>query len=73
MWLNGAILSSSGASGKPRALQCIHRRHFATHTEVYDAVADYIDNFYNPRRLHSSNDYLSPMHAELQLAQAMAA
>jgi transposase InsO family protein len=53
--------------------ECIHRRHFATHTEVYDAVADYIDNFYNPRRLHSSNDYLSPMHAELQLAQAMAA
>ena len=53
--------------------ECIHRRHFATRTEAYDAVANYIDNFYNPRRRHSTNNYLSPMHAELQLAQAMAA
>ena len=53
--------------------ECIHRRHFATRTEAYDAVANYIDNFYNPRRRHSTNNYPSPMHAELQLAQAMAA
>jgi hypothetical protein len=40
--------------------ECIHRRRFATRTEAYDAVANYIDNFYNPRRRHSTNDYLSP-------------
>jgi transposase InsO family protein len=41
--------------------------------EAHDAVAHYTDNFYNPRRRHSTNNYLSPMHAELRLAQAMAA
>lgn len=48
-------------------------RFFATRTEAYDAVANYIDSFYNPRRRHSTNNYLSPMHAELQLALAQAA
>lgn len=38
-----------------------------------DAVAAYIDGFYNPRRRHSSNEYLSPIDRNLQSARAMAA
>ena len=53
--------------------ECVMRQHFATRTEAYDAVAAYIDGFYNPRRRHSSNEYLSPIDRELQSARAMAA
>jgi len=40
--------------------ECLHRQPFATRTEAYDAIADYIDGFYNPIRRHSAIDYLSP-------------
>ena len=29
-------------------------------------VTDYIDNFYNPERRHSTLDYLSPIEYELR-------
>jgi putative transposase len=37
---------------------------FATRTEVYDAVAAYIDGFYNPVRRRSSAEYLRPIDFE---------
>lgn len=42
----------------------LSRRAFATHTEAYDAVAKFIDGFYNPTRRHSALGYLSPIHFE---------
>lgn len=36
---------------------------FATRTEAYDAISDYIDNYYNARRRHSSID----LHQALSL------
>lgn len=35
-----------------------------SHDAAYSAVAEYIDEFYNPRRLHSSAGYRSPLDAE---------
>jgi len=31
-----------------------------TYVELPHATADYIENFYNPRRRHCSLDYLTP-------------
>jgi putative transposase len=36
----------------------------ATRTEAHDAVHDYIENFYNPRRRHSANGFRSPVAFE---------
>lgn len=40
-------------------------RRFETRTEARAAIAEYIDGFYNPVRLHSRLGYLSPIHFEL--------
>ncbi|MEM9865414.1 MAG: IS3 family transposase [Myxococcota bacterium] len=50
----------------------LHRQAFATRTEAYDAIAAFIDGFYNPIRLHSSLNYLSPIQYELQPLQEAA-
>jgi putative transposase len=44
--------------------ELVHRRVFATHTEAYDAVRDYIDGFYNGVRRHSTIGYHSPVEFE---------
>ena len=36
-----------------------------TYVELATAMADYIVNFYNPSRRHSSLDYLTPDEFEL--------
>jgi putative transposase len=43
-------------------LECelVDRSRWRTHAEARSAVFDYIEGFYNPRRRHSSLDYLSP-------------
>ena len=38
-----------------------------------DAIDDYIRNFYNPVRLHSTNGFLSPLEAELRFESRIAA
>ena len=40
--------------------ELIHRQPWPTRRAATDAVADYIEGFYNPYRLHSSLGYLSP-------------
>ena len=47
-------------------LECefLARHRFRTQTEARNAVFDFIEGFYNPRRRHSSIGYLSPMDFE---------
>ena len=53
--------------------ELVHRTSFATQTEAYDALADYIDNFYNPIRRHSSIGNRSPVEHESSSAAQLAA
>ena len=41
--------------------ELLHRRSWPTRRMTKDAVASYIEEFYNPYRLHSSLDCNSPM------------
>lgn len=43
---------------------------FATFTQAERAIADYIDNFYNHQRRHSTLDYLCPVEFELRAQRA---
>ena len=47
-------------------LRCelINRRRFAMHGGAADAIIDFIENFYNTRRLHSAIGYESPANFE---------
>jgi putative transposase len=47
--------------------ETVYHRRFATRAEAKAALFDYIETFYNPRRLHSSLGYLSPINFESQL------
>jgi hypothetical protein len=40
---------------------------------AYDAISDYIDNYYNPKRRHSAAENLSPINFELAHAGQLAA
>ena len=45
--------------------ELVHRCVFQTRSEAYDAISDYIENYYNARRRHSTNDYITPIAFEL--------
>jgi putative transposase len=49
-------------------LECelIDRSTFRTHAEARMAIFEFIEGWYNPRRRHSSIDYLSPINYERQ-------
>lgn len=49
-------------------MERVWQHQYANHAEAIHDVADYIVNFYNPMRLHSTLDYLSPNAFELQAA-----
>jgi len=66
---DNAVAESFFASLKK---ECLHMQPFATRTEAYDAVARYIDGFYNPVRRHSALGYVSPMSYEQYEALARA-
>jgi len=55
--------------------ELLHRQGWPTGRAAKDAVARYIEGWYNPRRLHSSLGYLSPNQFEQRyfLNQAQAA
>jgi transposase InsO family protein len=53
--------------------ELIHRRSWASITQVRRAVFEYIEIFYNRRRLHSSLGYLTPAEYEQQIHQPTAA
>jgi len=44
----------------------LHDKDFATLQEAQRAIFDYIETFYNPRRLHSALGYQSPVDFELE-------
>jgi transposase InsO family protein len=44
--------------------ELIYRRCFKTRSEARQAIFDFIETFYNRRRLHSSLNYLSPVDFE---------
>lgn len=50
-------------------MELIYRRRFRTRQEAKAAIVEYIELFYNRRRLHSSLGYLSPVEYE-ELANA---
>lgn len=41
-------------------IELLDRKKWMTYVELATAMADYIENFYNPRRRHSSLGYLTP-------------
>jgi putative transposase len=48
----------------------LHDKDFRTLREAELAIFDYIETFYNPRRLHSALGYQSPVDFELELSNA---
>jgi putative transposase len=45
-------------------IELVNRKKWMTYVELATAMADYIVNFYNTRRRHSSLDYLTPNEYE---------
>ena len=45
-------------------IELVNRQAWMTHVQLSTAIADYIVNFYNPRRRHSSLGYLTPEEFE---------
>jgi putative transposase len=41
-------------------IELLNRKKWMTYLELATAMADYIVNFYNPSRRHSSLEYLTP-------------
>jgi putative transposase len=41
-------------------IELLNRKKWMTFVELATAMADYIVNFYNPHRRHSSLEYLTP-------------
>ena len=44
--------------------ELVYRREFATHHQARSAIFDYIECFYNPKRLHSALNFRSPVDFE---------
>ena len=45
----------------------VYHEKYETHEHAVRAANDYIERFYNPQRLHSALDYLSPLEFEQRL------
>ena len=45
----------------------VYHEKYETHEQAVRAANDYIERFYNPIRLHSALDYLSPLEFEQRL------
>jgi putative transposase len=50
--------------------ELVHRRRWRTRLELHEAVFEYVEVFYNRRRLHSSLDYKTPAEVEAEYAAA---
>jgi transposase InsO family protein len=72
---HGIVISMSGKGNcydnamvetffKTIKIEMIWRTRFNTRADAHNAIARYIDGFYNPIRRHSALDYLSPVQFE---------
>jgi putative transposase len=50
--------------------ELVHHQSYQTRDEAKQDIFDYIEVFYNRERLHSTNNYLSPVDYEMQLKSA---
>lgn len=48
-------------------VECVNRKNYLNRFAARIDIADYIENFYNSKRRHSSLDYLSPVNYEAML------
>jgi len=48
----------------------LHQHHFEDQHQAELAIFDYIETFYNPKRLHSALGYQSPVEFELEVSHA---
>lgn len=58
----GSALDNAISESLVSTLKCelVHRRRFPTRESARSAVFEYLEAFYNRRRLHSSLGYMSP-------------
>ena len=61
--INNAVAESFFATIKG---ELIDHEDYETRAQAIAAIADYIEAFYNARRLHSSIGYVSPIEFELK-------
>ncbi|MBV1873757.1 MAG: IS3 family transposase, partial [Gammaproteobacteria bacterium] len=47
----------------------VHWRNYQTRCEAQQDILNYISMFYNPKRLHSTLEYVSPNDYEKQLTE----
>lgn len=51
--------------------ECVSRAHFATRVQARATIFEYLECWYNPVRLHSTLQYVSPLVYEQAFAQSM--
>ncbi len=49
--------------------ELVHHERFKTRAEANQAIFEYIEMFCNRQRLHSTNDYMSPVNYELKMLE----
>jgi transposase InsO family protein len=47
--------------------ELVHHQHYQTRAKAKQDIFEYIEVFYNRERIHSANNYLSPVDYEMQL------
>jgi transposase InsO family protein len=50
--------------------ELVHHQRYQTRAEAKQDIFEYIEVFYNRERIHSANNYLSPVNYEMQLKSA---
>lgn len=62
--------TSFGKLFHPLKTELVHHQRYQTRAEAKQELFEYIEVFYNRERLHSANNYLSPVDYEMKLKSA---